>query len=156
MIRPISNDSIFAPPIYQSSTITKPHPPTHFYCPRNLRSKKMWFLYLNSRYLPIFFRISPVINSNMDRFRNGFHSRIAFCKLYNTVAQSFSQENLRSMKIIIETFLGDIWFPCVSSVVFEAVTTSISRNVLAPRTDTTYDSLGRKFQVGQKRKRRLF
>ena len=144
------------------------HPPG-FYCPRNWRSRKMWFLYPKSRYLPIFVRFSPVIKSNMNRFRNGFHCRILFGKLYNNVAQSLSRRKLRSIKIIIEIFLTGIRFWCVSSVVCEAITISISRDILARRTeqfDTTHDSLGRKLTNMENcnfrsashrfRKRRLF
>ena len=67
--------------------------------------------------------------------------------LYNIAAQSLSRQKLRSAKIIIETFSGDFRFPCVSSVVFEAITISISRDVLARRTEqfnTTHDFVGRK------------
>ena len=64
------------------------------------------------------------------------------------------------MKKIIETFQVDIQFPCVSSVVFEAITIWISRDLPARRAehfDTTHDFLGRKltilenciFQLGQ-------
>ena len=141
------------------------HPPV-FIAPHNIRYRKMWFLYLNSRYSTIFACFLPVIKSNMNRFRNGFHSRIAFSKLYNIAAQSLSQHTLHCMKIIIETFLSDIRFPCISSV--EAITIWISQDVRARRTeqsDTTYDFLGRKltnlvncifkfgklhFQVGQR------
>ena len=136
--------SFLHPRICQSPLIAKPHPPTRFYCPHN---RKMWFLYLNSHFLPIFARILPVKQSNMNRFRNSFHSRIAFSKLYITAAQSLSRHELRCMKIIIETFLRDIRFPCISSLVFEAITISISRDLLARQTeqfDTTNDFLGRK------------
>ena len=83
----------------------------------------------------------------MNRFRNGFHSWIALGELYNIAAQSLSRHKLRRMKIIIETFLDDKWFACVSSVVFEAKSIWISQDVLARRTeqfDTTHDFLGRK------------
>ena len=83
----------------------------------------------------------------MNRFGNGFHCWIAFSKLYNIAAHSFSRHELRCMKIIIETFLRENRFPCVSSVVFEAKSIWISRDVLARRTeqfDTTHDFLGRK------------
>ena len=132
------------PCIYQSSRASKSHPPTRFSCPS--QSKNV-VLYPKSRYLPIFDRFLPVKQSNMNRFRKGFHSRIAFVKLYNIAAQSLSWHELCCIKIIIETFLEDNRFPCVSSLVFEAITISISRDVLARRTeqyDTTHDSLGRK------------
>ena len=93
-----------------------PTQPPVFIAPRN---RKMWFLYPKSRYSQILARLSPVKQSNMNRFRNGFHSRIALGKLYNIAAQSLSRNKLRCMKIIIESFLDDKWFPCVSSVVFE-------------------------------------
>ena len=125
--------------IYQSSSATKSHPPTRFYCsPRN---RKMGFLYPKSRYLPIFARFSPVIKSNMNRFRNAFHSRIALSKLWNIAAQSSSRHKLRRMKIIIKTFSGDNRFPCVSSVVFEAITISISLDLLARWTEQFGTSL---------------
>ena len=93
---------------------------------------------------------SPVIPSNMNPFRNGFHSGIALGQLYNIAAQSLSQHKLRCIKIIIETFLRDIRFPCVSSDVFEAITISISRHVLSCRTeqfDTRHDILGQKLTI---------
>ena len=107
----------------------------------------MGFLYLNSRYLGILAGFLPVKTSNMNRFENGLHCRIAFSKLYNIAAQSLSRHELCCMKIIIETFLDYKWFACVSSVVFEAKSIWISRDVLARRTeqfDTTHDFLGRK------------
>ena len=162
----------FFAPSYQPVIHCHETPPTHPFflpLPRNLRSRKMWFLYLNSCYLQIFVRFLPVIKSNMNRFRNIFHSRIEFGKLYNTAAQSLSRRKLRSLKIIIENCWTDIRFRCVSSVVFEAITISISRDVFARRTeqyDTTHDSLGRKLTnlenfnfrsaSSRFRKRRLF
>ena len=83
----------------------------------------------------------------MNRFENGFHCWIAFSKLYNIAAHSFSRHELRCMKIIIETFLRENRFPCVNSVDFEAKSIWISRDVLARQTeqfDTTHDFLGRK------------
>ena len=143
-----------------------PTQPPVFIAPRN---RKMWFLYPKSRYTPIFARFSPVKQSNMNRFRNGFHSRIALGKLYNIATQSLSRHKLRCMKIIIETFMGDNRFACVSSVVFKAKSIWISRNVLARQSeqfDTTHDFLGRKltklenciFRLARDRfrKRRLF
>ena len=105
-----------------------PTQPPVFIAPRN---RKIWFLYPKSRYSQIFARFSPVKQSNMNRFRNGFHSRIALGQLYNIAAQSLSRHKLRCMKIIIETFLDDKCFACVSSVVFEAKSIWISRDVLA-------------------------
>ena len=133
--------------------VMKPHPPTRFYCPRIFVYRKMGVLYLNRRYLPIFDRFLLVVQSNMDRFRNGFHFWIASSKLYNIAAQSLSRHKLRCMKIIIEAFLLWIRFPCVSSVVFEAITISISRHVFSRRTEqfgTTHDSLGRKLTILEK------
>ena len=134
------------PRIYQSSRATKSHPATRFYCPP--QSKNGVFIgYPKSRYSQIFARFSPVKQSNMNRFWNGFHSQIALDKLYNIAAQSLSRHKLRCMKIIIETFPDDKWFACVSSVVFEAKSIWISRDVLARWTeqfDTTHDFLGRK------------
>ena len=107
----------------------------------------MGLFYLNSRYLGIFAGFLPIKTSNMNRFENGLHCRIAFSKLYNIAAQSLSRHELRCMKIIIETFSKDKWFACVSSVVFEAKSIWISRDVLACRTeqfDTTHESLGLK------------
>ena len=52
------------------------HPPD-FIAPRHFRSWKIWFLYQNSRYLPIFVEFSLITKSIMNRFRNGLHSRIA-------------------------------------------------------------------------------
>ena len=124
--------------------------PTHlpvFIAPRILVYRKMWFLWLNRRYSPIFDGFLPVVQSNINRFRNGFHSQIALDKLYNIAAQSLSRHKLHSMKIIIETFSGDNRFPCVSSVVFEANSIWISQNVfvcLSERFDTTHDFLGQK------------
>ena len=123
----------------------KHHPPTRFYSPPPFLYRKMQFLYLNSRYLGIFAGFLPVKTSNINRFGNSFHCWIAFGKLYNIAAQSFSRHKLRCMKIIIETFLGGNRFPCVSSVAFEAKSIWISRDVLARRTeqfDTTNDFLG--------------
>ena len=119
------------------------HPPV-FIAPHNVRYRKMWFLYQN---LTIVASFSPIIKSIMNRFRNGFRSRIAFSKLYNIAAQSLSRHKLRCMKLNIETFSGDIRFPCVSSVVFKAITIWISQNGHAHQTeqfDTTHDFLGRK------------
>ena len=113
----------------------------------------MGFLYLNGRYLPILGRFLLVVQSNMDRFPNNFHFWIAVGKLYNIGPQSFSRHKLRCMKIIIESFLKRIRFPCVGSVVFEAITISISRHVFSRRTeqfDTTQDSLGRKLTILEK------
>ena len=107
----------------------------------------MGFLFLNRRYLAIFDRFWLVAESNINRFSNGFHSRIASSKLYNIAAQSLSRNKLRCIKIIIETLKRDIRFPCVSSVVFEAKSIWISRNVLARQSEhfgTTHDFLGRK------------
>ena len=95
----------------------------------------MGFSYLKSRYSPISARFSPVKQSNMNRFRNGFHSRIALIELWNIAAQSSSRHKLRRMKIIIKTFSGDNRFPCVSLVVFEAITISISLDLLARWTE---------------------
>ena len=128
-------------------------PPTHplvFIAPRTLVYRKMVFLYLNGRYLPIFDRFLLVVQSNNYRFPNGFHCRIVVGKLYNIAAQSLSRHKLRCMKIIIEAFSGWIRFPCVSSVVFKAITISISQHVFSRRTeqfDTTHDSLGRKLTI---------
>ena len=133
--------------IFQSSRVTAPTHPPVFIAPRILLFPKMGFLYINRRYLPIFDSFLLVVESNINRFWNGFHSRIAYSKLYNIAAQSLSRHKLRSMKIIIETFLGGNRFPCVSSVVFEANSVCISRDVLVCRTeqfDTTNDFLGRK------------
>ena len=94
-----------------------PTQPPVFIAPRN---RKMGFLYPKSRYSQIFARFSPVKQSNINRFWNSFHSRIALGKLYNNAAQSLSRHKLRCMKIIIEIFSDDKWFACVSSVVFEA------------------------------------
>ena len=110
------------PRICQSIFIMKHHPPTRFYSPpRNVIEWKMWFLYLNTGYLRIFAGFLPIKTSNMNRFGNGFQCRIASSKLYNNAAQSLSRHELGCMKIIIETFLGENRFPCVSSVVFEAI-----------------------------------
>ena len=87
--------------IYQSSCVTKPTHPPVFIAPRILLYRKMGFLYINRRYLPIFNRFLLVVESNINRFWNGFHSRIAFSKLYNIAAQSLSRHKLRCMKIII-------------------------------------------------------
>ena len=122
------------------------HPPV-FTAPRSLLYRKMRFSYQNSRYFRIFAGFLPVKTSNMNRFENGLHCRIASSKLYNIATQSLSRHELRCMKIIIETFLDDKWFACVSSVVFEEKSIWISRDVLARRTeqfDTTHDFLGRK------------
>ena len=127
-------------PVHQNPT----QPPVFIAPPRN---GKMGFLYPKSRYSQIFARFSPVKQSNMNRFWNGFHSRIALGKLYNIAAQSLLRHKLRCMKIIIETFSDDKWFACVSSVVFEVKSIWISRDVLARWTeqfDTTHDFLGRK------------
>ena len=97
------------------------HPPA-FIVPRN---RKMWFLYPKSRLLPILAPFLPVKQSNMNRFWNSFYSRIASGELYNIAAKSLLPHKLSSMKIIIETFLGDNRFPCVSSVVFQAIAISI-------------------------------
>ena len=136
------------------------HPPV-FIAPRILVYRKMGVLYLNWRYLPIFDRFWLVVQSNNNRFPNGFHSRIAFRKLYNIAAQSLSRHKLCCMKIIIESFFRRILFPCVGSVVFETITISISRHVLSRRTeqfDTTQHLSRSKiddfrklaFKVGQK------
>ena len=84
--------------------VMKHHPPTRFYSPPPFLYRKMQFLYLNSRYLGIFAGFLPVKTSNINRFGNSFHCWIAFGKLYNIAAQSFSRHKLRCMKIIIETF----------------------------------------------------
>ena len=76
--------------IYQSSPITKPHPPPVFIAPPHLYYiEKTGFLYLKRQYLRIFHRFLPVVQSNINRFSNSFHSRIALSKLYNIAAQSF-------------------------------------------------------------------
>ena len=95
------------------------HPPV-FIAPRILVYRKTGVSYLNGRYLRIFDRFLLVVQSIINRFWNGFHSRIALGMLYNIAAQSLSRNKLRCIKIIIETFERDIRFPCVSSVVFEA------------------------------------
>ena len=118
--------------IHQSSSATKFHPLTRFIAPGN---RKMGFLYLKSRYSPISARFLPVKQSNMNRFRNGFHSRIVLSELWNIATQSLSRHKLRRMKIIIKTCSGDNRFPCVSSVVFEAITISISLDLLARWTE---------------------
>ena len=92
--------------IFQSSRVTEPTHPPVFIAPRILLYPKMGFLYINRRYLPIFDSFLLVVESNINRFWNGFHSRIAYSKLYNIAAQSLSRHKLRCMKIIIETFLG--------------------------------------------------
>ena len=129
------------------SVSRKPTHPPVFIAPRILVYRKMWFLWLNRRYLPIFDGFLPVVQSNINRFRNSFHSQIALGKLYNTAAQTLSRHKLHSMKIIIETFSGDDRFPCVSSVVFKANSIWILQNVFACQSehfDTTHDFLGRK------------
>ena len=156
-------------PIYQSSPITKPHPPPVLLPPAFILYRKTGFLYLNRQYLRIFHRFLPVVQLNINRFQNGFHSRIALSKLYNIAAQSLSRNKLRCIKIIIETFLREIWFPCVCSVVFQAITILISRHVFSRRTeqfDTRHDFLGQKMTILENcifssagirfRKRRLF
>ena len=93
----------FAPCICQSITYHET-PPTHPFLqppPRSLLYWKMRFSYLNSRYLRIFAGFLPVKTSNMNRFENGLHCRIAFSKLYNIAAQSLSRHELCCMKIII-------------------------------------------------------
>ena len=133
--------------IFQPSRVTESTHPPVFIAPRILLYRKMGFSYINRRYVPIFDRFLLVVESNINRFRNGFHSWIALGELHNNAAQSLSRHKLRRMKIIIETFLDDKWFACVSSVVFEAKSIWISGNVLARRTeqfDTTHDFLGRK------------
>ena len=129
------------------SVSRKPTHPPVFIAPRILVYRKMWFLWLNRRYLPIFDGFLPVVQSNINRFRNDFHSQIFLGKFYSIAAQSLSRHKLHSMKIIIETFSGDNRFPCVSSVVFEANSIWILQNVLAcqfEQFDTTHDFLGRK------------
>ena len=116
--------------IFQSSRVTEPTHPPVFIAPRILQYRKMGFLYINRRYLPIFDRFLLVVQSNINRFWNGFYSRIAFSKLYNIAAQSLSRHKLRCTKIIIETFFRGYRFPCVSSIVFEAKSIWISRDVL--------------------------
>ena len=130
VIRPISNKFVCEPTYISVIPYHKTHPP-FFIASRILLYRKLVFLYLNRRYLPILDRFLLVDESNMNRFSNGFHPRKALGKLYNIAAQSFSRHKLRCMKIIIESFLGCIRFPCVSSVVFEAITISISRDVLS-------------------------
>ena len=76
-------------PVSRNST----HPPV-FIAPRILVYRKMGVLYLNWRYLRIFDRFWLVVQSNNNRFPNGFHSRIAFRKLYNIAAQSLSRHKL--------------------------------------------------------------
>ena len=128
------------------------HPPV-FIAPRIFVYRKMGVLYLNRRYLPIFDRFLLVVQSNKDRFWNGSHSWIASSRLYNIAAQSLSRHKLRCMKIIIESFLLLNRFPCVSSIVFEAITISISRHVFSRWTEqfgTTHDSLGRKLTILEK------
>ena len=73
----------------------------------------------------------PVVQSNINRFSNGFHSRIAISKLYNIAAQSLSRKQTSLHQNNYRTFLRDIRFPCVSSDVFKAITISISRHVLS-------------------------
>ena len=170
VIRPISNDSICE---LTHSPVIRNHqtPPTHpfFFAPRILIYRKTGFLYLNRQYFRIFHHFLPVVQSNINRFSNGFLFRIAFSKLYNIAVQSLSRHKLRCIKIIIETFLRHIRFPCVSSVVFEAITISISRHVFSRRTeqfDTTRNILGQKLTILENcifrsarirfRKRRLF
>ena len=148
MIRPISNDFIFAPS-YLPVTSYQETPPSHpFLLPPQLKISKNGvstpkLMLFTDRFV----RFSPVVKSNMNRFRNGFHCRITLGKLNNIAAQSLSRHKLRCMKIIIETFLGDNRFACVSSVVFKAIAISISRDLLARQSehfDTTHDFLGRK------------
>ena len=142
---PISNDSIFVPsylPVIPCHKIPPSHP---FILPPAI--EKCGFYTQNHVIHRFFAHFSPVKQSNMNRFRNGFHSRIALGQLYNIAAQSLSRHKLRCIKIIIETFLDDKWFACVSSVVFEAKSIWISRDVLARRAeqfDTTHDVLGQK------------
>ena len=141
----ISNDSIFVPS-YQPVIPCYKIPPNHpFLLPPAI--EKCGFHTQNHVIHRFFAGFSPVIPSNINRFRNGFHSRIALGQLYNIATQSFTRNKLRCMKIIIKTFLDDKWFACVSSVVFEAKSIWISRDVLARRTeqfDTTHNFLGRK------------
>ena len=59
-----------------SSSRNPTHPPVSI-APRNFRSRKMWFLCQNSHFLVIFVGFLPITKSIMNRFRNGFHSRIA-------------------------------------------------------------------------------
>ena len=151
MIPPISNDSICKLthlPVIPLSRNPTLHP--FLLPPAFILYRKTGFLYLKRQYLRIFHRFLPVVQSNINRFSNGFHSRIAISKLYNIAAQSLSRNKLRCIKIIIETFLRDIRFPCVSSDVFEAITISISRHVLSCRTeqfDTRHDILGQKLTI---------
>ena len=171
MIRPISNDSICKLTHLPVIPYHETPPSTRFYCPPPafILYRKTGFLYLKRQYFRIFHRFLPLVQSNINRFSNGFHSRIALSNLYNIAAQSLSRNKLRCIKIIIETFLRDIRFPCVSSDVFEAITISISRHVLSCRTeqfDTRHDSLGQKLTILENRifrsarihfrKRRLF
>ena len=94
-------------------------PPSHpFILPPAI--EKCGFYTQNHVIHRFFAHFSPVKQSNMNRFRNNFHSRIALGQLYNIAAQSLSRHKLRCIKIIIETFLDDKWFACVSSVVFES------------------------------------
>ena len=170
MIPPISNDSICKITHLPVIPYHETPPSTRFYCPPHLYYiEKTGFLYLKWQYLSIFHRFLPLVQSNINRFSNGFHSRIALSKLYNIAAQSLSRNKFRCIKIIIEFFLRDIRFPCVSSDVFETITISISRNVFSCRTkqfDTRHDFLGRKLTILENcifrsarirfRKRRLF
>ena len=101
----------------------------------------MWFSSLNSRYSGIFAGFLPVKTSNMNRFRNGFHCWIAFSKLYNNAAHSFSRHKLRCMKIIIETFYGRIGFRALARLFskqnqfgFHEIFLLVKPNNLTPRT----------------------
>ena len=59
-----------------SSSRNPTHPPV-FIAPRDFRPRKMWFLCQNAHFCVIFVGFLPITKSNMDRFWNGFHSRIA-------------------------------------------------------------------------------
>ena len=135
----------FHPRISRSSPIKKPHPPTRFYCPPQYKiSKNVVFtpkLTLFTDFRPFFARnevkYEPI--SKWFPLSDSLQQALQHCRA------KFVATQLRCMKIIIETFLRDIRFPCVSSVVFEAITIWISRHVLARPTeqfDTMHDFLG--------------